>query len=120
MPGQGVRGYSTTVGHSILAPSPAANGILDPGESVEVLPRTPTEQVEPCGGAVSPTISTNPRRGKSGVGTTPDPTLDHREVPRELPGPTGNRSFRIVLGLNLENRCSNKCTHPYRLEGNLE
>lgn len=54
------------------------------------------------------------------MGTTPDPTLDHWEVPRELPGPTGNRSFRIVLGLNLENRCSNKCTHPYRLEGNLE
>lgn len=54
------------------------------------------------------------------MGTTPDPTLDHREVPRELPSPTRNRSFRIVLGLNLENRCSNKCTHPYRLEGNLE
>lgn len=94
------------------APSPAASGILAPGESVEVLPRTPAEQVEPCSGAVSPTISTNPRRG---VGTTPDPTLDHREVPQELPG-----SFRIILGLNLENRCSNKCTHPYRLEGNLE
>lgn len=73
-----VWGWNTAVGHSIAALIPEPEEFWIHGNQGKCCH---AGQVEPCSGGAS---RTNPR---SGVGTDPDPALDHQEVPWELPGP---------------------------------